>query len=94
MKTNNEPTVEQKELISRLPDYSIKDLAKVIKKNWEKVNFGAVPYLDAMFSLESIHDYYFQDTGKSVVLYFLCNASTWRGVIAKAVKAELNKRAK
>ena len=56
MKTNNEPTVEQKELISRLPDYSIKDLAKVIKKNWEKVNFGAVPYLDAMFSLESIQE--------------------------------------
>jgi hypothetical protein len=31
------------------------------------------------------------DTGKSIVLYFLSNAGTWRGETAKRVKAELKK---
>lgn len=79
-------------------DYSqhtISQLAGVIRKDWgAKVNFAAKPYLDAMFSLENINDAYFQDSGKSVVLYFLCNAGSWRGETAKAVKKELNKRAK
>jgi pyruvate kinase len=34
------------------------------------------------------------DSGKSIVIYFLGNAQTWRGPIAKAVKKELNSRIK
>jgi len=67
----------------------IYQIASEIRKDWKKVYFGAVPYLDAMFSLDSIEDNYICDSGKSVVLYFLSNASTWRGETAKRIKAEL-----
>lgn len=68
----------------------IYEIAREIKKDWgAKVNFAAKPYLDAMMSLDSIDDNYFFDSAKSVVLYFLSNASTWRGETAKRIKAEL-----
>lgn len=67
----------------------IYDIAYDIKQDWKKPYFGAVPYLDAMLQLESINDKYMYDSAKSVVLYFLSNASTWRGETAKRVKAEL-----
>lgn len=65
------------------------EIAKEIRKDWQKVYFGAVPYLDAMSTLNKVTDNYFQDSGKSIVLYFLANASTWRGDTAKRIKAEL-----
>jgi hypothetical protein len=43
--------------------------------------------LDAMASLNSINDNYGWDSAKSIVLYFLGNASTWRGETAKRIKA-------
>lgn len=67
-------------------------IAQEIRKDWgSKLNYAARPYLDAMGSLENISDSYGCDSGKSVVLYFLSNASTWRGETAKRVKAELKK---
>ncbi len=65
------------------------EIASEIRKDWAKVNFAAKPYLDAMAQLTYITDDYYFDSGKSVVLYFLCNASTWKGENAKAIKAEL-----
>ena len=65
------------------------EIAREIKQDWTKVYFGAVPYLDAMSTLDSIEDNYIMDSGKSIVLYFLSNASTWRGETAKRIKAEL-----
>ena len=67
----------------------INTIAKETKADWKKVYFGAVPYLDAMHSLNSIDDNYYYDSGKSVVRYFLANAGTWRGDTARRVKAEL-----
>lgn len=67
----------------------ISTIAKEISADWNKVYFGAVPYLEAMHSLNSIDDDYYYDSGKSVVRYFLANASTWRGDKAREIKAEL-----
>lgn len=64
-------------------------IAREIREDWTRPYFGAVPYLDAMATLESVTDYYGADTGKSIVLYFLSNANTWRGEVARRVKAEL-----
>jgi len=72
---------------------SLKEIAREITTDWEKVNFAAVPYLDAMHSLDSIDDNYYADTAQSVVVYFLANAGTWRGDNAKRIKAELKKMA-
>jgi len=65
------------------------EIASEIRKDWTKVYFGAKPYLDAMASLKSITDSYYYDTAKSIILYFLANAQTWRGETAKQIKAEL-----
>jgi hypothetical protein len=69
-------------------------IAQEIRKDWKAtakngIYFGAVPYLDAMASLDKPSDNYGMDSGKSIILYFLSNATTWRGDTAKRVKAEL-----
>ena len=65
-------------------------IAREIRTNWKKVNYGAAPYLNAMTTLDSIDDNYYMDTGKSVVRHFLVNATMWKGETARAIKAELN----
>ena len=68
-------------------------IAKEIRQDWKNVYFGAVPYLQAMMTLDSIDSNYGMDSAKSIVLYFLSNASTWRGETAKRIKSELKKMA-
>lgn len=75
---------------------SIRTIASEIEKEWNAnsasgVNYAAKPYLDAMFSLDKVSDSYYQDSGDSIILYFLHNASSYRGPVAKAHKAELKK---
>jgi hypothetical protein len=67
------------------------EIAKEIKSDWKNINYGAKPYLDAMSTLDSINDSYGHDSAKSMVLYFLSNASTYRGENAKRIKLELKK---
>jgi hypothetical protein len=69
-------------------------IAREIRAEWTNPNFGAVPYLNAMGSISSIDDDYGLDSAKSVVLYFLSNAQTWRGPAARRIKAELRELAK
>lgn len=67
----------------------IYEIAAEIRRNWRPVNYAAAPYLEAMGALSAIGDSYGYDSGKSVVLYFLSNAATWRGEVAKRIKLEL-----
>ncbi len=67
----------------------LRDIAAEIRQDWKNVYFGAKPYLDAMSSLEKVSDSYGYDSGKSIVAYFLGNAQTWRGEVAKRIKKEL-----
>ena len=71
----------------------LKKIAQEIAADWKKPHFGAVPYLDAMKTLDTINDNYFFDSGKSIVLYFLANAGTWKGETARRIKKELKKLA-
>jgi hypothetical protein len=68
---------------------SLNIIAKDIRKAWAKPYFGAVPYLDAMETLNSIHDTYYYDDASDIVRYFLSNATTWKGETARAITAEL-----
>ena len=68
---------------------SLNTIAKDIRNDWAKPYFGAVPYLDAMETLNSIRDTYYYDDAESVVRYFLSNATSWKGETARAIKAEL-----
>ena len=69
-------------------------IAAEIRRDWRNVNYAAKPYLEAMSSLSDIRDNYYHDTGKSVVLYFLANAGSWRGDVARRIKAELKEMSK
>jgi replicative DNA helicase len=68
---------------------SISTIAREISREWKNVNYAAKPYLQAMYSLDSVKDSYYEDSAKSIVSYFLCNASGYRGEAAKAHKAAL-----
>lgn len=68
---------------------SLTTIAREIRADWTKPYFGAVPYLDAMHHIETVHDKYYYDDARSVVLYFLANAGTWKGDVARRIKAEL-----
>jgi hypothetical protein len=68
---------------------TLSQIASEVRKDWKNVNYAAKPYLDAMAQLSTINDNFYFDSGKSVVLYFLSNASSWRGEKAKEIKAEL-----
>ena len=65
-------------------------IANEIAFDWRKPYFGAVPYLDAMATLDNITENYGLDSGKSIVVYFLGNATTWRGETARRIKKELH----
>jgi hypothetical protein len=69
--------------------HSINSIAHEILRDWKNVNFAAKPYLQAMLSIHSLHDSFGHDSGESIVRYFLCNASSYRGEKAKALKADL-----
>jgi hypothetical protein len=75
---------------------TISEIAAEISKDWKAtakngIYFGAKPYLEAMFSLTDAKSNYGMDSAKSIVLYFLSNATTYRGAKAKELKAELKK---
>jgi len=68
----------------------INEIAKDIRLNWPKPYFGAVPYIQAMQTIYSIEEWYYEDSAQSIIRYFLANAGTWRGEKAREIKAELN----
>ena len=50
----------------------------------------SMPYVEAMLSLQSINDDYGLDPADDIVIRFLSNAASWRGEVARRIKAELN----
>jgi ferritin len=88
-KAGNPVTPEELVEIGRM---ELSQIAYLVYRDWKNVYFGAKPYLEAMSSLRSVSDMYMADSGTSIVAYFLANANTWRGEVAKAVKKELNRR--
>lgn len=70
---------------------TFQQIAKDIKSTWLNVYFGAVPYLEAMLTLDTTDPDapYRVETARDIVIYFLANAQTFRGADAKRLKAEL-----
>jgi len=73
---------------------SLSDIADEISTDWKPMHFTAKPFVQAMSCLESLDEKYGMDTARDIVVRFLCNASTWRGKVARAVKGELNQMLK
>lgn len=64
-------------------------IAREIRREWHKPSYSAKPYIEAMLHLSTIDDRYYFDSARTVILYFLSNARTWRGDVARRVKKEL-----
>ena len=75
-----------------LKEKTFAEIVRMIRADWKNVNFAAKPYLEAMSAMTSPNDSFGFDSGVSIISYFLANAATWRGEVAKAVKAELKAR--
>ena len=76
------------------PRRQLREIARDIARNWERVNYAAAPYLRAMASLGDVNESIGHDSARSVVAYFLANAGGWRGEEARRIKAELRNLAK
>ena len=70
---------------------TFQQIARDIKSTWLNVYFGAVPYLEALLTLDTTDPeaLYGVETAGDIVRYFLANAQTFRGADAKQLKAEL-----
>lgn len=68
---------------------TLSEISKEIRNDWRKPYFGAVPYLQALECMDAPSDNFGADSGKEMVLYFLSNATTWKGETARRIKAEL-----
>jgi hypothetical protein len=75
-------------------DITVSEIAHAIAKDWKNISPYAKDYLDAMKEIRNIEGAYYADSAKSVVLYFLANASTYRGESARAYKALLKEMVK
>lgn len=64
-------------------------IAQDILNNWSRPNYAARPYLAAMLTINNENEQFGHDTAKSIILYFLSNASSYRGPKAKELKNEL-----
>ena len=94
----------QQNVLDRIQDASLSHLATLVREDWPGCNnrgsaslcgmdaHPAYPYVTAMQALQTIDDAYGADSARSIVAYFLSNATGWRGPIARAVKAELKRR--
>lgn len=72
----------------------LNEIAGEIRRDWKKVYFGAVPYLEALECMDSPQNNFGADSGREIVLYFLSNATTWKGEVARRIKAELQEMIK
>ena len=72
----------------------IYEIAKDIEDDFKSRKDGydlphARPYLDAMRFLKTVDQMYLQESAASMILYFLNNATVWRGGRAPELKMEL-----
>jgi hypothetical protein len=73
---------------------TVSEIAYAIAKDWTNVSPYAADYLNAMKEIRSVEDNYYADSAKSVILYFLANAGSYRGDNARSYKALLKEMVK
>lgn len=70
---------------------TFQQIAKDIKSTWMNVYFGAVPYLEALLTLDTTDPEALYGIKKAgdIARYFLANAQIFRGADARRLKEEL-----
>lgn len=74
---------------------TVSQIAAEIYIAWTSPNYGAVPYLEAMLSMNYVEvegRRYGVEPAESIIARFLSNASSFRGADARRLKAELRAR--
>jgi len=69
------------------------EIASEIRKDWKPICPHAQAHLVAFDNATSIDEMYMYDSVKGEVCYFLSNAGSWRGDVARKIKKELKKMA-
>jgi hypothetical protein len=73
----------------------LSELAEMAYNDWPAArseNHPAGAYLVPLLGLENLQSRYGVERGEGLVRYFLANAGSWRGEIAREVKRELRRR--
>lgn len=75
---------------------TFKEIVKEIRTLWSKPYVGAVPYLEALGTINSSDKDapYLFEMAADLVPYLLSNMTTFRGADAKRIKAELKEMVK
>jgi hypothetical protein len=75
----------------------LRDIARIIHADFKPMYFGAVPYVEAMEVLTSDFEpdeKFGVDDARYIVTYFLANAQTWKGPVARETKSFLKRKFK
>jgi len=76
--------------MSTITKRRVRSIAAEIEADWPKISPNARPHLDLLHKLDDVHDTAANgQSGRAVVSFFLANASTYKGVKAQELKAEL-----
>ena len=62
-------------------------IARETFDDWKNISPYALPYAKALRELQSISDKYYSADARSIVLYFLSKAGSWRGDTARRITA-------
>lgn len=74
---------------------NLSEIAQEIKQHFRSLGkepyFGMVPYLNAMLKIHSSDPdaRYLYEDARTQVMYFLSNATAWKGETARRIKQEL-----
>lgn len=70
---------------------TFQQIARDVKSTWMNVYFGAVPYLEALLTLDTTDPeaLYGIEKAGDIARYFLANAQIFRGADARRLKEEL-----
>ncbi len=75
--------------VEEIPPRSISEIAREIKKEWVNPSSSAIPYINAMLTMNTIDDNYGYDTARDIITYFMRNATHFKGEAARRIKSEL-----
>lgn len=70
---------------------TFQQIARDVKSIWMNVYSGAVPYLEALLTLDTTDPeaLYGIEKAGNIARYFLANAQTFKGTVARRLKEEL-----
>jgi hypothetical protein len=67
----------------------LSEITREIRKDWKPMYRPAEAHFEAFEYADNVNQMYGMDSVKSEICYFLGNAQTWKGDVARRIKLEL-----